>query len=53
MIPDSALRNIIEFAGGPLGAPVFMFSMGIDMMYTRHNSPGIVSTKESLGSVWQ
>jgi len=39
-LPDSALRNIIEFAGGPLGAPVFMFSMGIGMMYTRHNSPG-------------
>ena len=39
-LPDSALRNIIEFAGGPLSAPVFMFSMGIGMMYTRHNSPG-------------
>ena len=37
-LPDSALRNIIEFAGGPLSAPVFMFSMGIGMMYTRHNS---------------
>lgn len=23
-LPDSALRNIIEFAGGPLGAPVFI-----------------------------
>ena len=31
-LPDSALRNIIEFAGGPLSAPVFMFSMGIGMM---------------------
>lgn len=39
-LPDGALRNIIEFAGGPLAAPVFMFSMGIGMMYTRHNSPG-------------
>lgn len=38
-LPDSVLRNIIEFAGGPLAAPVFMFSMGIGMMYTRHNSP--------------
>ena len=38
-MPDSVLRNIIEFAGGPLAAPVFMFSMGIGMMYTRHNSP--------------
>lgn len=34
-LPDSFLRNIIEFAGGPLAAPVFMFSMGFGMMHTQ------------------
>ena len=36
-LPDTVFRNLIEF--GPLVAPVFMFSMGIGMVYTRHNSP--------------
>lgn len=26
--------------GGPLSAPVFMFAMGIGMVYTRHSTPG-------------
>ena len=29
VMPDSAFRNIIEFLGGPLVAPVLMFCMGI------------------------
>lgn len=37
-IPDTLFRNVIEFIGGPLAAPVFMFSMGIGMIYTRHDS---------------
>lgn len=37
-IPDTLFRNVIEFIGGPLAAPVFMFSMGIGMVYTRHDS---------------
>ena len=37
--PDTLFRNIIEFVGGPLAAPVFMFCMGIGMIYTKHNSP--------------
>ena len=38
-VPDTLFRNVIEFIGGPLAAPVFMFSMGIGMIYTRHDSP--------------
>lgn len=37
-IPDTIYRNIIEFVGGPLAAPVFMFCMGIGMIYTKHNA---------------
>ena len=39
VMPDSVFRGIIEFAGGPLAAPVFMFAMGVGMVYTRHRSP--------------
>ena len=39
VMPDSPFRIAIEFAGGPLAAPVFMFCMGIGMVYTRHNKP--------------
>ena len=38
-MPDSVYRNLMEFFGGPLAAPVFMFCMGIGMIYTRHDSP--------------
>ena len=38
-VPDTFFRNAMEFAGGPLAAPVFMFSMGIGMIYTKHDSP--------------
>lgn len=34
-MPVDAFRNTIEFLGGPLTAPVFMFSMGIGMVYTK------------------
>lgn len=37
-MPDGVFRNWMEFAGGPLAAPVFMFSMGIGMVYTRHKT---------------
>ena len=40
VMPEDFFRNFIEFAGGPLAAPVFMFAMGIGMVYTRHDSPG-------------
>ena len=38
-IPGSAYRNTLEFLGGPLAAPVFMFCMGVGMIYTRHSEP--------------
>lgn len=40
MMPVGFFRNTMEFLGGPMAAPVFMFTMGIGMVYTRHNSPG-------------
>ena len=47
-LPDSFLRNIIEFAGGLLAAPVFMFSMGFGMMHTQHNSPEYIYPKSQV-----
>ena len=38
-LPTGFFRNAIEFLGGPMAAPVFMFAMGIGMVFTRHNSP--------------
>lgn len=37
-MPNNAFHIILEFLGGPLAAPVFMFAMGVGMVYTRHNS---------------
>lgn len=37
-MPDTLYRNFVEFFGGPMAAPVFMFCMGIGMIYTRHDS---------------
>jgi len=33
------LGYIIEFLGGPLAAPVFMYAMGLGMVYSKHRSP--------------
>ncbi len=38
-MPNTFYRNLIEFTGGPLAAPVFMFCMGLGMVYTRHDKP--------------
>lgn len=38
-MPGNWYRNTLEFLGGPLAAPVFMFCMGIGMVYTRHSAP--------------
>ena len=38
-LPTGFFCNAIEFLGGPMAAPVFMFAMGIGMVFTRHNSP--------------
>ena len=37
--PDSLFRVVLEFLGGPLAAPVFMFAMGVGMVYTKHRTP--------------
>ena len=37
--PDNAFRFILEFLGGPLAAPVFMFAMGVGMVYTKRRTP--------------
>ena len=37
--PDNLFRGILVFLGGPLAAPVFMFAMGVGMVYTRHRTP--------------
>jgi len=36
----SPLGALIEFLGAQPAAPVFMFCMGVGLVYTRHNSPG-------------
>jgi len=36
---STSARGLIEFLGSPLAAPVFMFCMGVGMVYSRHNSP--------------
>jgi len=30
---------LLDFIGGPLAAPVFMFAMGVGMVYTKHDTP--------------
>lgn len=42
--PDERLAHGLPFVldsviGGPLSAPMFMFSMGVGMVYTRHRAP--------------
>lgn len=34
--------------GGPLSAPMFMFAMGVGMVYTRHGSPGQLARRGVL-----
>ena len=31
--------NLLEFMGGPLAAPVFIISMGVGSIYTKHKTP--------------
>lgn len=35
----SLYQKFINFIGGPLAAPIFMFAMGVGMAYTRHRTP--------------
>ncbi|WP_310603652.1 heparan-alpha-glucosaminide N-acetyltransferase domain-containing protein [Anaerosporobacter sp.] len=38
IMPQSFLHLVIEFLGAPMAAPMFMFAMGIGMVYTKHDS---------------
>lgn len=35
---DSAYNLFLQFIGAPMAAPMFMFAMGVGMVYTRHDS---------------
>jgi hypothetical protein len=39
VIPDSPYYIFINFLGGPMAAPIFMFALGVGIVYTRHSSP--------------
>ncbi|MDO5850695.1 MAG: hypothetical protein Q4P14_05705 [Methanobacteriaceae archaeon] len=39
ILGDNITYFFSYFLGGPLSAPVFMFCMGLGMLYTRHNTP--------------
>jgi uncharacterized membrane protein len=39
IMPDSAYYIFINFLGGPMAAPMFMFALGVGMVYTRHSKP--------------
>lgn len=39
IVPADAFRNILEFLAGPLAAPLFMFCMGIGIMYSQNSTP--------------
>ncbi|SDH30273.1 Acyltransferase family protein [Pseudobutyrivibrio sp. 49] len=45
--PTGIFRNLMEFLAGPLGAPMFMFCMGVGIMYSRNNTPADM-TKRGL-----
>jgi len=38
-------RGLIEFLGSPLAAPVFMFCMGIGMVYSSHSDPSSMAKR--------
>lgn len=35
----------MEFCGGPLSAPLFMSAMGIGLVYSRHQAPGLLAKR--------
>lgn len=48
IVPVGAYRNIMEFLAGPLGAPLFMFCMGVGIMYSRRNTPEYMTRRGVL-----
>ena len=39
VVPTDAFRIILEFVAGPLAAPLFMFCMGVGIMYSKNTAP--------------
>lgn len=39
VMPEGFMHNMLQFCAGPLAAPMFMFSMGVGMMYSSHTTP--------------
>ena len=39
VVPTDAFRIILEFVAGPLTAPLFMFCMGVGIMYSNNSAP--------------
>ncbi|WP_029233663.1 acyltransferase family protein [Butyrivibrio sp. VCB2006] len=39
VVPTGAFRLTLEFLAGPLAAPLFMFCMGIGIMYSKNSEP--------------
>ncbi len=39
VMPEGFMHNMFQFGAGPLAAPMFMFSMGVGMMYSSHTTP--------------
>jgi len=44
----TSARGVIEFMGSTLAAPVFMFCMGVGMVYSKHSEPSQMA-KRGLG----
>lgn len=39
ILPTGTLNNLVQFFAGPMAAPVFIFAMGIGIVYSRHQEP--------------
>ena len=39
-LPSGFAENLIQFAAGPLGAPMFIFATGVGMVFSRNQEPG-------------
>jgi len=39
VLPTGTLNNLVQFFAGPMAAPVFIFAMGIGIVYSSHQEP--------------
>ena len=46
--PEGFWQNFLQFGAGPLAAPVFMFCLGVGVLYTRHGSPAELARRGLL-----